>query len=35
MSEFRRGLGEIWNAGGFIFGYNEIDTTMEMDRKSV
>ena len=22
----------IWNAGGYIFGYNEIDTTMERDR---
>lgn len=22
----------IWNAGGYIFGYNEIDTTMEKDR---
>ena len=22
----------IWNAGGYIFGYNEIDTTMEQER---
>ena len=22
----------IWNVGGYIFGYNEIDTTMERDR---
>ena len=22
----------IWNAGGYIFGYNEIDTTMERER---
>lgn len=22
----------IWNAGGYIFGYNEIDTTMETER---
>ena len=22
----------IWNAGGYIFGYDEIDTTMEKDR---
>ena len=21
----------IWNAGGYIFGYDEIDTTMEID----
>ncbi len=23
----------IWNAGGYIFGYDEIDTTMEVENK--